>query len=94
MEVKEAAVLAREYVNDVLGEDELIHLAIEEVDYDDHDDEWIITIGFYRPWSQNAGAIRTIVGDPFRHRSYKSIRIDDDTGRVLSIKERRFSQGD
>lgn len=95
MEVKEAVRVAKEYVNDVFSEETIEDFGLEEVDFDDASNEWKITLGFSRPWSgkqvaQSAGGFGFTLIPPPRHagRAYKVVRIQDEQGRVTSLKDR------
>ena len=95
MEVKEAVRVAKEYVNDIFSEETIFDLGLEEVDFDDASHEWRITLGFSRPWSgkqvaqPGGGGGFTLIPPPrLAGRVYKIVRIDDEQGRVASLKDR------
>lgn len=87
MNVKEAARTAKKYLVDLLSDEEITHVGIEEVEFEDASQDWKITIGFTRPWDHK-NALITALGDQRPARSYKVIRIDDDEGCVKSVKDR------
>ena len=67
----------------------------EEVDFDDASHEWRITLGFSRPWSgkqvaqpEGGGGFTLIPPPRLAGRVYKVVRIDDEHGRVASLKNR------
>ena len=93
MEVKEAVRVAKEYVNDIFSEETISDLGLEEVDFDHASHEWRITLGFSRPWSgkqvaQGGGGFTLIPPPRLAGRVYKVVRIDDERGRVASLKNR------
>lgn len=83
MDVKEAVRVAKDYVIELFAEEGIVDVGLEEVDFDQLDN-WVVTIGFSRPWNRNIGSV---LGGQVS-RSYKAIRIQDGDGKVLSIKDR------
>lgn len=85
LEVKEAVKLAKTYIADLYDGEDISNIGLEEVDYDDR--EWRITIGFFRPWEKPGNIV---FSTPERiadfHRTYKVVHIDDDSGRVITVK--------
>lgn len=87
MEVKEAVAKAKSYVKDLFAEENPANLGLEEVEYSDADREWRITIGFTRPWDKPKFSFSGIMRPPDQgQRSYKVVRISDDTGDIRSLK--------
>ena len=89
MEVKEAVALAKQYLRDVFSEEKIDNLGLEEVEFDDAQHVWSITLGFSRPWDYNdvRHTVAASLGVPGR-REYKIVRIDDRNKRTLAIKNR------
>ena len=90
MDVKEAVAVAKSYLTQLyLGED-ITHVGLEEVEFDDVSDQWSVTIGFARPWDTRSLLTNALVSPANRAaaRSYKVLRIDDGTGEVKSLKDR------
>ena len=87
MDVKEAARVAKEYLFDLFAAEEVVNVGLEEVDFDDLSNDWKITIGFSRPWDQN-NSLTTLIGERRPARSYKVIRISNESGQVKSVKDR------
>ena len=91
MDVKEAAQTARKYVADIFADDEISNVGLEEVEFDDGSAVWRITLSFLRPTGtvDNFDIIAPALG---RHRnvrrSYKTVNVDDQSGRVISVKHR------
>lgn len=91
MDVKEAIAAAKKYVNAVYAEEHVTNLGLEEVERVPPAGNWVITLGFSRPWNtprtraqevlENLGAVSSL------RRSYKVITMTDD-GMVLSMRSR------
>lgn len=89
MDVKEAVNLAKEYTKDLFASEQISNLGLEEVEFDDHSMIWNVTIGFSRPWDTPINTFAVIaqqISSP--KRSYKVVRIDDASGKVVSVKNR------
>ena len=87
MDVKTAARTAKSYVTDLFADEEITNVGLEEVEFDDSIDRWVVTIGFSRPWDQK-NALTAALGEGRPGRSYKVLQIADTDGRVLSLKDR------
>lgn len=90
--VKEAAHVALSYVADLYADEKIGELGLEEVEFDDPSQEWIITVGFARPWDYPptlpADMMKVLRAAPrATHRTYKTVRMDDG-GNVKSLKNR------
>jgi hypothetical protein len=93
MDVKEAVKTAKTYVVELFGDEGVTNLGLEEVEFDDTAGVWRITVGFSRPWDRLAlqSALAAMgQGSASTARSYKIVRIDDATGRVVSVKAREI----
>ena len=75
------------YVGDIFDGEEIEHVGLEEVVFDDESDQWLITIGFSRPWDRPKTLSAAQREEPLT-RSYKVVRINDTDGRVISLKDR------
>ena len=89
MDVKQAARTARLFISDLFEGEEIAHVGLEEVDFDETSNEWKITIGFSRPWDQKH--VPAALDEVRLTRSYKIVRINDDSGSVISVKHRFFA---
>jgi len=89
MDVKEAAKAAIVYVADLFAAENITDLGLEEIEFDEAYQEWIVTVGFSRPWDypSRAGALAAI-NPALPNRTYKVLRIDND-GQVQSVKNRK-----
>lgn len=84
MELKLAAKMAKDAIKEMLEADSIQNVAIEEFEYDGVSKEWLITIGFSRPWSENSALASVLTPT----RVYKIVRIDDIEMKVVSVKNR------
>lgn len=88
MEVQDAVKLAKKYVADVFRDEEPTNIGLEEIEFDDKDSSWNVTIGFSRPWNSVKTSLAAITGETTKKRAYKIVRIRDDDGRMIAIKRR------
>jgi hypothetical protein len=92
MDVKEVVDLAKSYVKDLFVGEAIFDLGLEEVEFDEKGRRWNVTIS--RPWDkpvygtvgEKLAALAERTTSP--RRSYKVVRIDDVSGRVLALKNR------
>ena len=84
MDVEEAAALARSFFSVAYLGETIEGLRLEELKYDYDEDEWSVTLGFSRPWAEDEPRERARSDG----RSYKEIRISDDTGEVVALRDR------
>ena len=87
MDVKQAVWTARKYVGELFDGGEIDRVRLEEVVFDYDSDQWLITIGFSRPWDRPKALSAALREDPLK-RSYKVVRINDADGSVMSLKDR------
>ena len=96
MDVKDAVAAAKSYVSDLYTGEDIEHIGLEEVEFEERDDTWRITIGFSRPWERDnppePHPLATFLPNPqapspFR-RAYKVLRVRDEDGRVESLRDR------
>jgi hypothetical protein len=83
MDAHTAVELAKNHITDLFGQEGLSNLGLEEVEYDDAREQWLITVGFSRSWD-NQGALAST---GYIKRTYKVVTIDKD-GKALSVKNR------
>ncbi len=103
VDVKQAVKAASEFVKGLYEPDELVDLALEEVELSNDETNWLVTIGFTRRLTEPIS--ETVVrsaGSPFGWlansqseqsqkyaiREYKIIRVDATTGDAKSMKIR------
>ena len=91
MEVKEVVAIAKNYTTDLFVDEQISDLGLEEVEYNELSGEWLVTLGFSRPWEKIAG-FWSVTQSPQQRRSYKVVRISDENGRVISVKDRGLTR--
>ncbi len=87
MDVKEAAQTAKAYVVELFAEEQIVNIGLEEAEFDRISNTWKITIGFSRPWDQK-NVLSAALGEGRPARSYKVMRINNESGGVESLKDR------
>ena len=87
MDSIEAVRAAKGCVRDHFSDEGLTNLGLEEIDFA-QGGIWKITIGFSRPWNKKISA--ALVGET-ADRTYKTVQINDDDGRIMSIRDRQLS---
>lgn len=87
MYAKDAIKIAKQYIEDVFGDEGAYNVGLEEVTYDGDSNSWEVTIGFSRPWDKapSQNALIPLLSIP---RTYKIVDISDRDGRVLSMRNR------
>ena len=88
MNVKEAVAHAKAHILDLFADENLTNIGLEEVEYEDQSGEWIVTIGFSRPWDEPRNTLAVLAAGNAPRRSYKVVRISNDSNQVLSVKNR------
>ncbi|WP_081413113.1 hypothetical protein [Chitinilyticum aquatile] len=87
MDVKQAVKIAKDYVLELFSDEELVNVGLEEVELVQPDDEWVVTIGFSRPWDAPSNTLAAIAsGGP--RRAFKVVTISNSSHNVLSVKDR------
>ena len=86
MDVKQAVQTAKEHVAHLFADEHIANVALEEVEFHELDKVWAITIGFSRFWGQPGDVMRVLDGD--LPRTYKTVRIQDESGWVESVRHR------
>ncbi len=87
MDVKEASQTAKAYVVELFAEEQIMNIGLEEAEFDRSSNTWKITIGFSRPWDQK-NVLSAALGEGRPARSYKVMRINNESGDVESLKDR------
>jgi hypothetical protein len=89
MDVKEAVVAAKLYIIELFAEENISDVGLEEVLLDEQAGQWLVTVGFARPWDKVASGFAAALQMGINpRRSYKVVRISDKTGAVVSVKNR------
>jgi len=89
MDVKEVVALAKEYIVDIYASEQVTNVGLEEVDFDPVKSVWFVTIGFSRPWDEPRNVLAALAAQgAYTKRAFKTLRVSDKDGKVLSIKNR------
>ena len=64
-----------------------MNVGLEEAEFESISNTWKITIGFSRPWDQK-NVLSAALGEGRPSRSYKVMRINNESGDVESLKDR------
>ena len=91
--MREAARTAKDYIIEIFADEQITNVGLEEVVFEDMSNNWKITIGFSRPWDYKKTLLAAL-GDASSVRSYKVVNIDDESGRVRSVKHRTLIDAD
>jgi hypothetical protein len=91
MNVKAAVKLAKEHVLDLFAEENITNLGLEEVELTDDEQEWVVTLGFSRPWDEPRNTLASLAESNLPRRSYKIVRIYNQSEQVSCIKNREVS---
>ncbi len=88
MEVSNAVQTAKENVASLFENDGLVKVTLEEVEFDDIDGVWNITLGLFRQLSFPTKNALLALTNPEYEKSYKIVRVSDGDGKFLSVKNR------
>ncbi len=92
MNVKDAVTLAINHVRTLFEHETISNLGLEEVEFNPSANEWVVTVGFSRPWDYPQNALAALAGQGGRpNRSFKIVSINDNNGEVIAIKNRPTS---
>lgn len=98
MNAKEAVSAAKAYVKDVFADEQIVDVGLEEVEFDEHSNCWLITVGFSCPriaetYNNNpfnelrkGGSLIEMMREKALRRSYKVVTINDGSAQVVSVK--------
>lgn len=87
VDVKDAVKIAKAWVADMLGDEGITNVGLEEVDFDERENAWLITIGFSRPWNTARGGLTAITGELAAKRAYRIITVKEPNGNVTSMRK-------
>ncbi|MGD1867633.1 MAG: hypothetical protein ACFB0D_24035 [Phormidesmis sp.] len=90
MDVKSAVQAAMDYVQDLYSDNNLRDLLLEEIEFSEGSDEWLVTVGFSLSESKDDSAALITPSRKSRalSRRYKIINVDAKTGQPISMKIR------
>jgi len=87
--VKEAAKISREYIQELYREDKIHDLSLEEVEISEDEKSWLVTIGFTKQMSQPLNPMEAMTGPKYA-RFYKELKIDAEKGQVRSMRNKKL----
>ena len=87
MDLQEAVATAKQFVSDLFRDEDIAHLGLEEVQFDEQANAWHVTVGFSRPWQINSPFTGVVTAKVYRERSLKDVDVSDETGTVISITD-------
>ena len=80
---------AKEHVAEIFADEPIDNVGLEEVEFDELNRVWAVTIGFSRYWGRSMDNVFRALGTA---RDFKVVRIEDETGRVQSVKHRAVTR--
>lgn len=84
IDVKQAAQLAANFIVGLYSHEVISDVLLEEVELSEDSKYWLITLSFSAP----ANSVGELLG--IRGRRYKIVKVDTETGEVLSMKIREL----
>ena len=91
--IKAAMVFVGETFNTGTNADPIASMRLEEVEPSENGRDWLITISLVR--GLGSGALSAVLGSlsepPAKHRDYKTVNVDGETGVVKSVKIRQLT---
>ena len=89
MEVQAAIQKAKEHVAEMYQEEPISQVGLEEVEFEQAKNVWLITIGFVRDWRPQGNRFLEL-NTP--KRTYKVVRIRDQDGGLESLRTREVAE--
>ena len=92
IDVKQAVKTAIQSIKTLYEDKELKDLALEEVEFEDVNKNWLITLGFLVPDKNPKKSISSLLDETNKEylRKYKIFKIDENTGKLQSMKIRKI----
>lgn len=88
MDARQAVNAAKLYILDMLRDEDPSNVGLEEIEFDQETNSWLVTIGFSRPWNSVRDSASLLTGQPSVKRAYRVITINDGSEQILSMKRR------
>lgn len=85
MKVMDAVAEAKRHLMLIYATEDIRNLGLEEVELNENDNEWCVTLGFSRPWDEPRNALASLAAAAPR-RVYKIVKVSNETGQVRAIK--------
>jgi hypothetical protein len=91
IEVKQAAKIANDYLNDLFSESPPQGTLLEEVELEEDEGVWLITLSFIDPTNVLGKALAGVYSAP---RKFKTFEVSAEDGRVLAMRIRTLTQAE
>lgn len=94
MIIKDAVRIAKEFLQEAYEGQELVHLLLEEIRFDEASNRWYVTLGFDELTPRSSSPYDIPVPAwmaPPADRMYRVIEVDASSGRGISMKIREFA---
>ena len=89
LNVREAVLKSRNFIKDLYVNEPIGEVRVEEIELEEHEGKWYVTIGFIRLWDRPSSAIAEARGKSKEsNRVHKSVGIRDSDGEVVSMTDR------
>lgn len=90
MRVDEAVAKAKAFIREVFADEEVSQIRLEEVEFDDNENVWLVTLGLMRPVVNRLDRLPSFVSESPLKRSYKVVKVADEGGAIPSVKIREL----
>jgi hypothetical protein len=91
MDVKEAARVAKQHIAELFKDEGAKNIGLEEIEFDEAQKIWRVTVGFSRPWNTVEPSIfnPTWVDEKRKQlREMKVVTLNDTDAHILFVKNR------
>ena len=97
MTPQDAIQHAKKAINVLYAEENITNLGLEEIEFDDVSKQWVITLGFSRPWNsprtKNHDTLGAVSSISALKRDYKIVTLTE-AGEFVSVKKRVTAEAD
>ena len=90
LDAKQAARLALDYYNELFPTAGVSNVALEEVEFLEEENCWLITLGVDEPVRVKVPPAVNLFGGPPPTRMFKIFKVNARTGKVISMKIRKL----
>jgi len=90
LDAKQAARLALDYYNELFPNAAVSNVALEEVEFLEEENCWLITLGFDGPVRVKSALDVNLFGPQPPTRKFKIFKVNAETGSVISMKIRKI----
>ena len=86
MEVNDVVNVAKQHIASLFRDEGVRNVGLEEVEFEEKQGMWLVSIGFSRPWDEPKHSYALVVNNAETKRSYKIVRVRDSDGEIVSVK--------